>query len=72
MIAGDWQSAFFAVSALLGEPPEAATLAVGDAGTLHAAQLAADLRSPSREVRARAIARALAPVALALDAERLA
>jgi hypothetical protein len=68
----EWQPAFLAASALLGEPLDAAIASLGDAGTLHAAPVVSDLRSPVREVRARAMARVLAEVTVALDAETLA
>jgi hypothetical protein len=70
--AEDWQPAFLATSALLGEPLDAAVAALGDAGTLHAAPVFAELRSPERQVRARAMARVLADVSVALGAETLA
>ncbi len=70
MSTGDWHSAFLAVSALLGEPLDVAVDGAGHAGALQAAQLVGELRSPSRQVRATAIARVLAEVGHALDAER--
>jgi len=66
-----WQPAFLATSAALGEPYEAALDAIGDAGTLHAAELVRAFRSTSRERRAKAIASALAEVARELDEARL-
>jgi hypothetical protein len=71
MSAQPWQRAFLGVSAVLGEPLEASLVALGDAGTLPAAELLPPLQSPSREVRALAIARALAAVLPGLDEIRL-
>ncbi len=68
----DWRSAFLATSALLGEPLEAAILALGDASAVAASQLVRELRSSSRDVRARAIARIMTVVASEVDAARLA
>jgi hypothetical protein len=70
-----WQRAYFAVSAILGEKLDdaAASLVVaGAAPTSRDEEFLVELRSPSRAVRAKAIARGLSEVALALDAARLA
>lgn len=70
---GAWQAAFVAVGALLGEPAEAMAGALdpraldGD-GRVEA--LVRALASPSRDERARAMARALSEVALAVDSAR--
>ncbi len=66
-----WQEAFIGVSAVLGEPLEASLVLLGESATLHAPQLVRGLRSASREARAEAIARALAPLVVALDEVRL-
>ncbi len=67
-----WEGAFAAVSALAGEPLDAIAGALGDEGMAHAADLMRVLGSASREVRARALARAASDIALALDALRVA
>lgn len=67
-----WEPAFVAVSAVLGEPREESIAAIGDAGVVHAAEIVRALRSESREARARAIARSLSEVAVAIEAARLA
>ena len=64
----DWRSAFLATSALAGEPLDAALGALGDASAVGASQLVAELRSASRELRARAIARVMTVVASEVDA----
>jgi hypothetical protein len=69
-----WKAAFVAVGLLLGEPADAIERALGGAGASPPAG-AASLRSMaagSRDARARAIARAVSTVAVALDATRLA
>ncbi|HXN31420.1 MAG TPA: hypothetical protein VN894_06135 [Polyangiaceae bacterium] len=71
MSAQPWQEAFLAVSLVLGEPLEESLSAIGEGATLRAPLLLRGLRSSSREVRAHAIARAVAPVAVALDEMRL-
>jgi len=70
-----WRQAYFAVSAILGEAPDDAAASLSVTGAEHPSrddEFLAGLRSPSREVRAKAIARGLTQVALALDAARLA
>ena len=70
-----WEGAFVAVSALLGEPLEAIAGALDDEGRARAGDTLRALASKSREARdgrARAIARAVSEVALAIDALRLA
>jgi hypothetical protein len=69
-----WQQAYLAVSAVLGEPLDDALASLGGAGAVGATDDAfvAGLRSSSREVRARCIAQAVAAVAFAIDAARLA
>ncbi|HEY8038644.1 MAG TPA: hypothetical protein VIF15_02580 [Polyangiaceae bacterium] len=69
---GDWQPAFLAVGALLGEPIEASVAALGDRPTPPAGELVRALGSPSREARARAIAGTVAAVLVELDRARLA
>jgi hypothetical protein len=66
-----WEPAFLAMSAALGEPHDDALAALGDAGMLHATEMARALRSKKREVRAKAIASELAIVARDLDEARL-
>jgi hypothetical protein len=64
-----WEAAFVAVSAIAGEPPEAVASALGVA---RAADLVRALGAASKEARARALARVLSDVALAIDAMRYA
>ena len=64
----DWTSSFLVASVLLGEPIDVAAAVAGDALTPGARALAEGLRSASRDVRVRAIARVAA--ALALEVER--
>ena len=66
-----WQEAFLGVSAVLGETLEESLGALGENAAVHASRLLRGLRSPSRDARAQAIARAVAPVAVALDEMRL-
>jgi hypothetical protein len=68
---GGWESAFAATSALLGEPRSAIEGALGDRVD-RAAEVLRALASPSRTVRADAIAANLARVALAIETSRLA
>jgi hypothetical protein len=67
-----WETAFVAVGAIVGEPVESLAAALGSSGEHHAADLLRALRSPSRDTRARAIARVVAEVALSIDAVRYA
>jgi len=68
----DWRTAFLATSVLAGESLESALEALGDASAIGASQLVGELRSSSREARARAIARVMTVVASEVDAARLA
>jgi hypothetical protein len=68
----DWEAAFFAVSAILGESLESSLAAAGEPTTPLAAELVHELRSPQRDRRARAIARAVSQVALEIDSMGLA
>jgi hypothetical protein len=67
-----WETAFVAVGAIAGEPLEALTRALGEEGAAHASELLSALTVPSREARARSLARAVSEVVLAIDAARLA
>jgi hypothetical protein len=67
-----WEAAFVAASAIAGEPASAVASALGDAELARAADLVRALEAPSREARARALARAVSDVVLALDAMRFA
>jgi hypothetical protein len=67
-----WEPAFVAVAAVVGESLDATIAALGDAGTAHAADLLRALRSTSRDTRARALARVVSEVAVAVDALRYA
>jgi hypothetical protein len=68
----DWWSAFLAVSSLLGEPGDVARAALGEAGSPQSLALSNALGSPSREVRARAVARVVAGLVAELEQSRLA
>ncbi len=70
--ARDWQAAYLAVSALLGDEVEEALVSVQEPSRVGAAELVRELRSPSRHARARALARIVSEVVVALDAMRLA
>ncbi|MDP9151301.1 MAG: hypothetical protein M3O36_15365 [Myxococcota bacterium] len=70
--APDWQAAYLAVSALLGEPVDEALLHVDPASRAGAEEVVRELRSSSRHARGRAIARIVSEVVVALDALRLA
>lgn len=63
-----WEPAFVAIAAIVGEPLEAALAALGDEGAAHAADLIHALRSTSKDARARALARVVSEVAVAIDA----
>jgi hypothetical protein len=71
-----WEIAFVAVSAIVGEPADAVASALGDVGVGRASSLVRALDSTaataatSRETRARALARAISDVVLAVDAMR--
>lgn len=65
-----WEAAFVAVSAIAGEPPDAIASALGDAGMARVTDLVRALGATSKEARARALARAVSDVALAIDALR--
>jgi len=70
-----WETAFVAVSVIVGEPVDAVARALGpaagDAGA-PVSELLRKLAGASREARARALARVVSEVALAVDAVRLA
>lgn len=72
-----WQEAFLGVGALLGEPLEESLRALevgaadGPPRAHDAGELGVALRSPSRRVRAQAIARAVMGVAVGLEQMRL-
>jgi hypothetical protein len=67
-----WEAAFVALGVVAGEPPEAIASALGDEGAARVADLLRALAAPSRETRARALARAVSDVVLAIDASRYA
>ncbi len=67
-----WEPAFVAVGVLVGEPLEALEAALGEAGEPHATRLLRVLGSASRETRARALARVVSDVAVAIDSLRVA
>jgi hypothetical protein len=71
----DWEAAFFAVGAVLGEPLESSIASVGEPTTDDARELVVALRSASRdasrEQRARAIARTASQVAFEVEGTTL-
>jgi hypothetical protein len=67
----DWEAAFFAVGAVLGEPLECSIASAGEPTTNDAVELVRALRSASREHRARAIARTSSQVALEVEGTTL-
>jgi hypothetical protein len=69
----DWQTAFRAISALVGEPVEAIDAALGGGETSGRAEadLVRALASTSRDVRARAVARVVAEVVADIERTRL-
>lgn len=68
----NWQPAFIAVTALLGEPLDTVREALGTPVGARGARLFTRLAAPSREARAEALGRALAEVATAVEDVRLA
>ena len=66
----DWQSAFLAVSVLLGEPLDVAQAALAGGETAGARETARELASSSKATRARAVARVTAAILASLDAAR--
>jgi hypothetical protein len=66
-----WQEAFLGVSAILGEPLDASLAALGYDSVAGAASLLAELRSASRDVRARAMTRAVTTLLVGIDDMRL-
>jgi hypothetical protein len=62
-----WESAFVAISALLGEPLDCVLGELGD-GAVHADRLIRALRSSERNTRVRELAHGLSHVAMALRA----
>lgn len=67
----DWRASCMAVSALLGEPLDDVLLCMGGVNDSNASVLLRDLRARSRVTRARAIARVVADVVVALEELRL-
>jgi hypothetical protein len=67
----DWQEAFVAMSAVLGEPLDATLAALDGQESTSAAALVACLRSASQSVRAEALARVATEVAKDLERMRL-
>ncbi len=65
-----WEAAFVATGVLLGEPAAAMAGALGEDGRARAEAVVRALASPSREDRARALARVAAEIARAVDATR--
>jgi hypothetical protein len=71
-VSATWETSFVAVSVLLGEPLDQVTRVLGAAAGAPATELLQKLGGASREGRARALARVLSDVALAIDDARLA
>jgi hypothetical protein len=67
-----WEIAFVALSAIAGEPMEAIAGALGEAKWARTGGLARALTATSKDARARALARAVSDVVLAIDAMRYA
>ena len=67
-----WESAFVAIGTAVGEPLDALVDALGPGGTARAAELVSGLRAPTRESRARALARVLSTIAAGIDAAGIA
>ena len=65
----DWQTAFLAVSTILGEPQDVAAAALGEAA---ARELAGGPGATSRQARAAAVARTVAGLLAELEQARLA
>jgi hypothetical protein len=66
-----WQDAFLGVSGILGEPLDLSLAALGDDPVADALSILPALRSPSRDVRARAMAGVVAALLDGIDAMRL-
>jgi hypothetical protein len=66
-----WETAFVATAALLGEPLEAIASALGSSAAARAQSLISALESPSRGIRARALARGLSGAIVAVESSRL-
>jgi hypothetical protein len=64
----DWEQAFLATSAILGDSLESSLAWLGEEAVGASAELVSALGATSRETRARAIARVIAKVALGIDA----
>jgi hypothetical protein len=67
-----WETAFLALSAIAGEPMEAVASALGESKWARTADLGRALAATSKDARARALARAVSDVVLAIDAMRYA
>jgi hypothetical protein len=72
LIERDWEAAFFATSAVLGEAVEVSLASAGEPTTAEGVDLVRALRSTSRERRAHAIARVVSELARELEAVGLA
>lgn len=64
----DWQSAFLAMSVLVGEPLEVAQRALDGRETAGTRELERELAAPDKTARARIVARVAASVLASLDA----
>jgi hypothetical protein len=65
-----WEQAFVAISVMLGVPLAETLASIGEARALRAAPLVQGLGAPHRSARAHALARAIADVAIAIEATR--
>jgi hypothetical protein len=67
----EWEPAFLATSAVLGDSLESSLASLGKGAAAGSADLVSALGSASRETRARAIAGAIARVAIDIDAAEM-
>ena len=66
-----WETSFLAMSVALGATVDEASSALGDAGIARASELIHALADPSRANRARALAVAIAEIAVDIERTRL-
>jgi hypothetical protein len=71
-VSATWETSFVAVSMLIGEPVDNVASALGGPGRKPATEWLRRLGEASREGRARALARVISELAVAIDAARLA
>jgi hypothetical protein len=71
-VSATWETSFVAVSLLIGEPADDVASALGGPGREPATEWLRKLGGASRDGRARALARVISELAVALDTARLA